>query len=117
MAEGGQTVCRNYTGSRAYVRLTTVQVAADGAATLQAVPQGVHCGGPDDLQYANSGAPETLHLLPGAPVGIFNIASEAEQSEAIAQLSAYLRHPELGIFQVYGDSPNLVTGIAEQFHP
>jgi hypothetical protein len=117
MGQGNQTVCRNDTGSRAYVRLTDVQVDVDGAATLQGVPEGVHCGGPDDLQYANSGAPEVLHLVPGAPVGIFNIASGAEQSEAIAQLSTYLQHPELGIFQVYGDPPNLVTGMAEQFHP
>jgi hypothetical protein len=117
MAAGDQTVCRDDTGSRAYVRLTNVQVAVDGTASLQAVPQGVHCGGPDDIQYANTGAPEILHLLPGAPVGIFSIASGAEQSEAVAQLAAYLRHPELGIFQVYGDSPNPVTGIAEQFHP
>jgi hypothetical protein len=92
-------------------------VAGDGAATLQGVPQGVHCGGPDDFQYANSGPPETLHLLPGAPVGIFNITAGTETSQPVGGLAAYLQHPELGVFQVYGSPPNLVTGVAEQFHP
>ena len=40
-----------------------------------------------------------------------------ERSKSTAQLAAYLQHPELGIFEVYGTTPSLVTGIAEQFHP
>jgi len=116
-ATGNQTACRDYSGMRTYVRLTGVAVAADGGATLTAIPQGVHCGGPDDLQYADTGAAETLHLLPRSPVGIFDIAAKGEQSEPIGQLSSYLQHPELGIFEVYGDPPDLVTGIAEQYHP
>jgi hypothetical protein len=45
------------------------------------------------------------------------MAAGGERSESIAQLATYLQHPELGIFEVYGITPNLVTGIAEQFHP
>jgi hypothetical protein len=116
-AAGDETACREFSGARTYVRLTGVQVDPDGSATLLGSPQGVHCGGPDDLQYSNVGITETLHLLPGAPVGIFDIAAGAEQSESIAQLAGYLQHPELGTFEVFGATPNLVTGIAEQYHP
>jgi hypothetical protein len=77
----------------------------------------VHCGGPDDLQYEDVGVLETLRLLPGAPVGIFDIEAGREKPESIGQLAAYLQHPELGIFELYGTTPNLITAIAEQFHP
>lgn len=115
---GDQAKCRDYTGRRTYARISSVQVRPDGSANLLVVPQEVHCGGPDDLQYNDAGAaPETLHLLPGSPVGIYDISSSSEQAEPIAQLSAYLRHPESGTFEVFGDAPNMVTGLAEAFHP
>ncbi len=112
-----ETACLDYSGARTYVRLTGLQADGHGSATLQGIPQGVHCGGPDDLQYATIGTLETLHLLPGAKVGIFDVTAGRQRAESIAQLAAYLPHPELGIFEVYGVTPNLVTGVAEQFHP
>ena len=50
-------------------------------------------------------------------MGIFNITAGIETSQPVGGLAAYLQHPEPGIFQVYGSPPNLVTGVAEQFHP
>jgi hypothetical protein len=116
-AASDETACLEYSGARTYVRLTGVQPDRDGSATLRGIPQGVHCGGPDDLQYENVGNPETLHLLPGAQVGIFDVTAGREKSASIAQLAAYLPHPESGTFEVYGVTPNLLTGVAEQFHP
>ena len=116
-AATNETACLDYSGARTYVRLTAVQADGDGSATLRGIPQGVHCGGPDDLQYEDVGPLETLHLLPGAQVGIFDITAGRERSDSITQLAAYLPRPESGTFEVYGVTPNLVTGVAEQFHP
>jgi hypothetical protein len=112
-----ETACLDFSGARTYIRLIGVQSAGDGSANLHGIPEGVHCGGPDDLQYVDVGALETLHLVPGAQVGIFDTVAGREESEPIAQLAGYLDHPESGIFEVYGIAPNLVTGIGEQFHP
>ena len=116
-AVGDQTSCRASTGARTFVHLTGVDVAVDGSATLRSVPQDVRCGGPNDLQYSDAGAEEDLHLLSGAPVGVSDGPSGLDRALPVSQLAGYLQHPESGIFEVFGDTPGLVTGLAEQFTP
>lgn len=114
---GDQTSCRASTGARTFVHLTGVDLASDGSATLRSVPQDVRCGGPNDLQYSDAGAEEDLHLLGGAPVGVSDGPSGLDRALPVSQLAGYLQHPESGIFEVFGETPGLVTGLAEQYTP
>ena len=100
-----------------FLQITAVQAAADGALTLTGYPESVVCGGPDDLHYDPAATTVTAHVIPGASIMGFNVASSSLVPVAPDALASYLT-ADMGtrIFLVSGPL-SAISSLQEEYHP
>ena len=63
-----------------FLRISTVNAAADGSLVLTGNPATVVCGGPDDLHYSYAANVVTAHVLPSAVITIFDLTDMSFQA-------------------------------------
>ena len=101
----------------AYIYITKVQAAANGALTVTGQAAKLVCGGPDDFHWNPVTATETGHTVPTAKIETFPTSKMAPEPIKASQLAAYLKTDDDTKIFLIGGPLSAMTSLQEQFHP
>jgi hypothetical protein len=101
----------------AYIYITKVQAAANGALTVTGQAAKLVCGGPDDFHWNPVTATETGHTVPTAKIETFPTSKMAPEPIKASQLAAYLKTDDDTKIFLIGGPLSAITSLQEQFHP
>jgi hypothetical protein len=114
-----KSACTVWADTHTFLHVVKARHAANGAVTITAQRETVHCGGPDDWHFNDPAKAMTAFVRGGARVQILTDGNSGIGTRTIraSQLVSYLPHDQWGSnFQVSG-SLKKITGLSEVFHP
>jgi hypothetical protein len=110
--------CQKWAKQHTFVRITKAKGNPRYGLTVTGQTVRVHCGGPDDLQYIQTGKPFKGHLLPHAKINVLTFANGIRTPRlAESKFPHWVATDDnSGVYSVTGPF-KAIRALAEEYHP
>jgi hypothetical protein len=110
--------CHKWAKEHTFVRITKAKGNPRYGLTVTGQTVRVHCGGPDDLQYIETGKPFKGHLLPHATIKVLTFTNGIHTPRlAESKFPHWVATDEnSGVYSVTGPF-KAIRALAEEYHP
>jgi hypothetical protein len=110
--------CQKWAKEHTFVFLIKAEGNPKAGLTVIGQTVRVHCGGPDDLQFIETGKRFTGHLLPNAKINVLTFTNGIQTPRLAESKFAHwvATDHNSGIYSVTGPS-KAIRALAEEYHP